>query len=42
MRSPMVLKRASRVVATSTEEHFDDTLPAGVNRTRFYRLRLVP
>jgi hypothetical protein len=29
-------------VATSTEEHFDDTLPAGDNRTRFYRLRLVP
>jgi hypothetical protein len=29
-------------IATSTEEHFDDTLPAGVNRTRFYRLRLVP
>ena len=29
-------------VATSTQEHFDDTLPAGTNRTRFYRLRLVP
>jgi len=29
-------------VATSTKEHFDDALPAGVNRARFYRLRLVP
>ncbi len=29
-------------IATSTEEHFDDTLPAGAGRTRFYQLRLVP
>ena len=29
-------------VATSSEEHFDDTLPPGLNRARFYRLRLVP
>jgi hypothetical protein len=29
-------------VATSSEEHFDDTLSVGVTRTRFYRLRLVP
>ncbi len=29
-------------VATSSEEHFDDTLPPGNTRTRFYRLRLVP
>jgi Concanavalin A-like lectin/glucanases superfamily len=29
-------------VATSTEEHFDDTLSAGNPRTRFYRVRLVP
>jgi hypothetical protein len=29
-------------VATSTEEHFDDTVPTGTARTRFYRLRLVP
>ncbi len=29
-------------VATSTEEHFDETLPAGVTRPRFYRLRVVP
>jgi hypothetical protein len=29
-------------VATSSEEHFDDALPAGGIRTRFYRLRLAP
>jgi hypothetical protein len=29
-------------VATATQEHFDDVLPAGSTRTRFYRLRLVP
>jgi hypothetical protein len=29
-------------VATATEEHFDDILPAGSARTRFYRLRLLP
>ena len=29
-------------VATSTEENFDDTLPAGGLRARFYRLRVVP
>ena len=29
-------------VATATNEHFDDTLPAGTTRTRFYRLRLLP
>jgi hypothetical protein len=29
-------------VATATEEHFDDVLPPGSTRTRFYRLRLVP
>lgn len=29
-------------VATSTEEFFEDTLPAGTSRPRFYRLRLVP
>jgi hypothetical protein len=29
-------------VATATTEHFDDTLPAGGTRTRFYQLRLVP
>ncbi len=29
-------------VATATEEHFDDILPAGPQHTRFYRLRLIP
>jgi hypothetical protein len=29
-------------VATATEEHFEDILPTGSTRTRFYRLRLVP
>ncbi len=29
-------------LATSTQEHFDDTLPAGSTRSRFYIVRLVP
>ena len=29
-------------IATATTEHFDDTLPNGITRSRFYRLRLVP
>jgi hypothetical protein len=38
---PLVAAGLPRV-ATSTEEHFDETLPAGNPRTRFYRVRLVP
>ena len=29
-------------VATSTQESYETTVPAGGTRTRFYRLRLVP